>query len=83
MSKIWQLSKPYRCKHCGKPYVILGGHREWRYVPADYKEGFDLNDSYFDKTKHVSHFLSCKGLAGQWEEITKSINAQNRNNNEN
>lgn len=76
MSQHWKLFKPYKCRHCGKAYVILVGRCDYRYVPVNYEKGFDFSVKHFDKTKHTSHFLSCPALAEQWGEITKAINKE-------
>ena len=74
-----KLNCPYKCRHCGKPYVILQGARDWSYLPVDLITGDEKYDTEFDKHKHISHLLSCKGLQEQWESVKKQINIQESN----
>ena len=68
------LNKPYRCRHCGKPYVILSGYGKFgSYLPVDIINGTEKNDATFDKDKHVSHLTQCPELQKQWEEVKKII----------
>ena len=41
--------------------------------------GDEKYDTEFDKHKHISHLLSCKGLQEQWESVKKQINIQESN----
>ena len=70
------LNHPYKCRHCGEPYVILQSWKTWRFIPVNYYEGFNLDTLAYDKEIHTSHFLSCPKLAEQWEQVTKQINKE-------
>ena len=68
-----KLNHPYKCKYCGKPYVILQGFYPWSFLPIELKTGNEINDKEFDKRKHVSHLLNCPELQAKWEQAKKKI----------
>lgn len=66
-----KLNIPYICKHCKKQYVILHGKYKYSILPVDVRTGTEKDDLYFDKSKHVSHLLSCQELQSVWENVKK------------
>lgn len=47
------------CRFCGKKITFLLTAKNRR-MPCDL-EGVTDNDTNYDSTKHVSHFITCKG----------------------
>lgn len=71
-----KLNQPYKCRHCGTPYIILQGFREWSFVPVELITGNEIYDKEFDKHKHKSHLINCVKLQQQWEDVKKQIYEQ-------
>lgn len=70
------LNYPYRCRHCGTVYVILPGYGFNSYLPVEVITGSERYDREFDRYKHKSHLLGCKGLQEQWEDVKRMIKKQ-------
>jgi len=73
-----KLNHPYRCRHCGKSYVIIKGHGFNSYLPVELINNDEMNDLEFDKNKHKSHLLNCPKLQAQWESVKQMIAEQER-----
>jgi hypothetical protein len=73
---IIKLNHPYKCRHCGRPYVILQGYFRWSFLPVELITGEEINDAEFDSKKHRSHLLDCPQLQAQWESVKKMMNKQ-------
>ncbi len=74
-----KLNQPYKCRHCGKPYVILLGYGKFKsYLPVEIINETEIFDYSFDKHKHVSHLKNCPQLQAQWEDVKEKLDAQFR-----
>lgn len=73
-----KLNQPYKCRHCGKKYIIICGYGNGSFLPVELITGKEINDGLFDKSKHHSHLLDCPGLQAQWEDVKKRINRQSK-----
>ncbi|NMB81319.1 MAG: hypothetical protein GYA14_05830 [Ignavibacteria bacterium] len=68
-----KLNHPYKCRHCGVPYIIIQGYRINSFLPVELITGEEINDSVFDGSKHKSHLLNCPALQEQWMQVKKRI----------
>ena len=75
------LNHPYKCTHCGKPYIILQGKFSWSFIPVELTNEQLKTPSLwegewgwaFDKDKHTSHLNNCAKLQAEWPEDKKKI----------
>lgn len=74
-----RLNYPYKCRHCGVPYIIIYGCQLNSFLPVEIINGSEINDAEFDKSKHVSHLVNCIKLRDQWESVKKQITIEQLN----
>jgi len=73
-----KLFHKYKCRHCGKPYIIIHGHGFNSYLPVEVEIDTEIDsiEKIFDKNLHKSHLINCPKLQAQWETVKKEIARQ-------